>query len=301
MKFSIVTPVYNSEKYIHETIESILSQDGNFEIEYIIQDGVSTDGTLDIIRSYAERISTGQYPIHCKNITFRFFSEKDNSMYDAIEKGFARTSGEIMAYLNADDKYLPGALASVASIFSAYPDIEWVKGISKLCDEHGILLSEGSCYLYRQPWIKKGVYGRSAPFIQQESVFWKKSLWEKACPKISSFRLAGDFALWITFAKHTHLWSFNRHVSIFRRRTGQLSSSTNAYRREQKIIAPHAFFLRKRVLIFFSLVRFLKIQQMHVLARGLYFIFFPFHKKECYIDFDFDGNPIIKRTKFYLV
>lgn len=301
MKFSIITPVYNGEKYIAETIESVLSQEGDFEIEYIIADGASTDRTIEIISSYADRVSAWQYPIRCKKVTLQWFSEKDAGMYDAIEKGFARATGDVYAYINADDKYLTGAFATVASIFTSYPNIEWLKGINTTSDEKGNTISQGLCLLYRRAWLAKGIYGRNAYFVHQDSVFWRQSLWEKARPIISLFRLAGDYALWIAFARHTPLWSFNKRVSMFRKRTEQLSTNMKAYRLEQKHIATHTFFLEKRVQLFFSMRRFLGIDPKSIAIRALFFILFPFHKQEWYIDFNIQNNPIKKRAISYLV
>ena len=302
MKFSIVTPVYNGANYIVETIESVLSQEGDFEIEYIVADGNSTDGTIEIVQSYADRVSAGQYPLHCKKAVLRYFSQKDRGMYDALEKGFTLTSGDVMAYINADDRYLPGAFAAVASILAHYPDIEWAKGINTACDESGAPTArESSCLLYRQDWLQKGIYGRSAYFVQQDSVFWRRTLWEKAHPALASYRLAGDYALWIAFAAHAPLWSFNKRVSVFRERAGQLSAVMDPYRREQELIAPHHFFLEKRVLVFFSLVRALALNPRHVVARALFSVLFPFAESWWYIDFDPTGEPEKKRSTSYVV
>lgn len=302
MRFSIVTPVYNGGKYIAETIESVLSQNGDFEIEYIIADGASTDGTIEIIKSYADRVNARKYPIHCKKATVEWFSQKDCGMYDAIEKGFARSTGDVMAYINADDTYLPNAFATVAAIFTHYPDIEWLKGINTTSDETGATIAQGSCFLYRQNWLEKGIYGRSAYFVQQDSVFWKRSLWEKARPRISSFRLAGDYALWTMFARNKPLWSFNKRVSIFRERPGQLSViMEHPYRQEQKAIAPRNFFLEKRIITFFLLIRFLKLHPKLVTTRILFFALFPFHKQQWYIDFDPSGIPVKKKALSYII
>ncbi|MDE2173478.1 MAG: glycosyltransferase [Patescibacteria group bacterium] len=301
MKFSIVTPVHNGANYIAETIESVLSQKGDFGIDYIVADGASTDRTMEIVQSYANRVSAGQYPLRCKSATLRHFSRKDRGMYDALEKGFALTSGDVMAYLNADDRYLPGAFATVASILARYPDIAWVKGINTACDEDGTLTAQGSCLLYRQDWLQKGMYGRSAYFVQQDSVFWRRTLWEKARPAINSFRLAGDYVLWIAFAAHAPLWSFNRRVSVFRERPGQLSATMDPYRQEQESIAPHHFFLEKRVLVFFSLVRALGLNPRHTAAHALFSVLFPFAEPWWYIDFDSAGRPEKKRSASYVV
>lgn len=301
MKFSIITPVYNGEQYIAETIESVLSQEGDFEIEYIVQDGGSTDRTGDIVQSYTDRTNSGHYPIHCNKVSMQYFSEKDRGMYDAIEKGSTYITGDVMAYINSDDKYLPGAFATIASVFSAYPEIEWAKGINTTSDEHGKRVSEGTCFLYRQDWIKKGIHGRNAYFVQQDSVFWKRLLWEKAAPKIASFRFAGDYALWVAFAKKVPLWSFNRQVSVFRERAGQLSGIMDPYRKEQELIAPHHFFLEKRVSLFFLLGRFFKLVPHGVVSRTLFFFLFPLHEKQWYINFDTNGNPAKKKALTYFV
>lgn len=302
MKFSIVTPVYNGEKYIAETIESVLSQKGDFEIEYVIADGASTDGTVEIIKSYTDCVNTGQYPIRCKKVTLQYFSEKDRGMYDAIEKGFAHTMGDVMAYINADDIYLPGAFATAAAILIQYHDIEWLKGINTTSDERGVIIAQGSCFIYRQSWLQKGIYGRNAYFVQQDSVFWKRSLWRKVSPQISLFRLAGDYALWTVFAKQTPLWSFNKRVSVFRERAGQLSGiMEQSYRQEQEAIAPRNFFLEKRAMSFFLMVRFLKLHPEYITTRVLFFALFPFHKQQWYIDFDTSGAPTKKKALSYIV
>ena len=301
MKFSIITPVYNGEKYIAETIKSVLSQKGNFEIEYIIRDGGSTDGTTVIIKKYEEKLKNNTWPIQCAGITFQWASEKDGGMYDAINKGFTNATGHIFAWINADDKYLPGTFATVSNIFLYYPNIQWIKGINTTCDENGKTISLGTGTLYSREWLAAGIYGRNAYFVQQDSVFWKKSLWQKAHPQISQFRLAGDYALWTTFAKYEPLWSFNSRVSVFRKRLGQLSGNMQKYNHEQALIAPHHYFLEKRVSLLFYLINFLKVSGNSMLAKVLYRLFFPFHRLECYIDFDSDNKPVIRRSKSYLI
>lgn len=300
-RFSVVTPVYNGEQYITETIESIISQEGDFEIEHIIQDGGSTDHTEEIVRSYIERIYRGVYPIRCKKITIKYISEKDNGMYDAVERGFTQSTGDIMAYLNADDTYLPGAFATMANTLRTYPEIKWVKGINTTANEQSVIINQGKCLLYLQSWLRKGIYGRNAYFVQQDSVFWKRSLWKKVQPKLASYRLAGDYALWIAFAQHAPLWSLNKQVSIFRRRAGQLSGTMGSYRKEQELIAPHHFFLERRVMVFFALERIFRLNPRGITIKMLFFILFPFNSQRWYIDFDVNGNPIKKKAASYLV
>lgn len=248
MKFSIITPVYNGEEYLSETIESVLSQEGDFEIEYIIQDGGSTDKTVEILKSYEERLRTKTYPTKCSSVTLQWRSEKDNGMYDAINKGFSKATGEIFAYINADDIYLPGAFAAIQKTIFTFPDIEWIKGITSFIKESGKIYQHGRCFIYNKKWIERGIYGRDAFFIQQDSVFWTKKLWLKTNGINPQYKLAGDYYLWIQFAKHAHLWSLNKEVSCFRKRAGQLSSDMARYRKEQGDIihdsGPLLFFIK---------------------------------------------------------
>src|SRR5881394_195745 len=106
-KISIVTPSFNQGQFLEETILSVLDQ--NYpDLEYVVIDGGSTDGSADIIRRYASRLSS-------------WCSERDEGQSHAIAKGFARCSGEILGWLNSDDVLLPGALAEVAAYFEAHP------------------------------------------------------------------------------------------------------------------------------------------------------------------------------------
>lgn len=224
MKFSIITPVYNGEKYIGETIESIFSQEGNFEIEYIIIDGDSTDKTIEIIKKYAEK--------H----TIKWISEKDNGMYDAINKGFSMATGDIYAWINSDDVYLPNSFQTIIKTLEKYPKINWLKGVTLISDKDLNTIKTLPCYIFNQKWIQRGVYGRNTYFIHQDSVFWKKELWNKVSGINEKYKLAGDYDLWIKFAKFSTLWSINQSISRFRERSGQLSEDMEDYRNEQKEI-----------------------------------------------------------------
>jgi glycosyltransferase involved in cell wall biosynthesis len=203
MKLSIVTPTYNSEKYLKDTIESVLSQAGDFDIEYIFADGGSSDGTLKIIEYYKDQIDTGRYKIYCNSIEIKYFSEKDFGMYDAINKGFNLATGEIYAWINSDDVYLQGAFQIICTTFGKFPEIKWLKGITSFIKDDDLsIFKKGVPYIYSQDWITRGIYGRDTYFIQQDSVFWRKELWTMSGGANSKLKLAGDYDLWIRFAKH---------------------------------------------------------------------------------------------------
>src|SRR5438552_17185717 len=117
MRISIVTPSYNQGDFLGETIESVLGQAGDFEIEYFVMDGGSTDGSVDVIRRYAERVAAGQWAARCRGIVMHWTSERDGGQTAAINAGLRRATGDVLAYINSDDAYFPGAFQRVARVF----------------------------------------------------------------------------------------------------------------------------------------------------------------------------------------
>jgi len=247
MKFSIVTPTYNGEKYLAETIESIINQKGKFEIELIFVDNLSTDDTINIINNYNQKLIEKSHPIHCKSITFKIISEKDKGMYDALNKGFSLATGDIYAWSNSDDIYLPGAFEVVSDVFENFKKILWLKGITSYIDESSKLTRFGKCYLYYQKWIRMGVYGRKLYFLQQSSTFWRPELWRKVNGLDGKLKLAGDFGLWLKFAQYTPLYSLNFKTDCFRFRSGQLSEDKSNYYKECDLILPLSSHIEKKI------------------------------------------------------
>lgn len=233
IKFSIVTPTFNAERFLEQTISSVINQNGDFDIEYILVDNFSTDSTLEIINCFQASLEELNCNRAAGTVSITVVSEQDNGMYDAINKGFALASGDIYAWINADDIYLTDAFAKVAQVFSSFPHVQWLKGITSYIDEHGEERRFGKCYLYAQELIRRGFYGREGYFIQQDSVFWRANLWSRSGGLDASLRLAGDFALWLKFAHLEPLYSTNIPVSCFRKVKGQLSEDLVAYKNEQ--------------------------------------------------------------------
>lgn len=300
MKLSIITPVYNGEKYIRETIESVISQEGNFEIEYIIVDGLSTDSTVRIAQEYIDKLARKEITPKCTKITLSCFSEKDAGMYDAINKGFSRTSGEILAWINADDYYLPGALALIAKGFSSFSEIEWLKG--RTCavsnDPSDKKVGCAPCYIFEQSWIQRGIYGRNAHFIHQDSVFWRRSLWNKVAPIDTNLKLAGDYWLWTRFAEHASLYSLNATVSVFRKVPSSLSHTQDAaYRTEQRsVVSARGDALEKRIKLFFWMKSKLRIDWPFITLYPLLFK----RTQKAYIDVTASGEIIMKKARSYI-
>jgi glycosyltransferase involved in cell wall biosynthesis len=221
---SIVTPSLNQGEFLEECIKSVKNQTYK-NIEHIIIDGGSNDNTIDILKEYESAY----------NMTW--ISEPDTGMYDAINKGFKLSTGEIMAWINADDMYLPWSIEIVVNVISRL-NIDWCTGVpghwSKQGLHHGLPLF---IPLYSRFLINKGCYqGKGLGWIQQESTFWTRRLWNKAGGKVNStIKLAGDFYLWKSFAEHSHLYTVNAVLAGFRVHKEQKTcSSIDKYYNELK-------------------------------------------------------------------
>jgi FkbM family methyltransferase len=177
---SIVTPTLNQARFIERTIRSVLSQ-GYPALEYVVQDGASDDGTSAVLDAYRDRLSA------C-------VSEPDSGQADALNRGFARTSGEIMAWINSDDGLLPGALAAVARHFARNPETDLVYGHRLLIDTDDRLV--GSWIMPRhEDWTLD-----CADLIPQETVFWRRRIWEATGARLDvRYRYALDWELLLRF------------------------------------------------------------------------------------------------------
>ena len=217
---SIVTPSFNSENFIRETIESVKSQTYD-QIEHIVIDGGSTDQTIGILEEYE------------KEYNLFWISEDDNGMYDAIEKGFDQASGEIFSWLNSDDKYLPWAV-EIAVKYLTKEDVEWITGHPARWNENGTLYYTNPLRpYYRRKWLEKGWYhGDALGWVQQESMFWTADLWQKKGGFPPGIQMAGDFYLWKKFAEEEDIVQVGTVIGGFRSHDDQLTSEMEKYRRE---------------------------------------------------------------------
>jgi hypothetical protein len=208
-RISIVTPCYNSATYLEAAITSVLTQ-GYPMLEYVVIDGASTDSSIDIIERYSDRLAY-------------WVSEPDEGQYHALNKGFAKTTGEVMGYLNADDLLLPGALLVVAEIFRTFPDLEWLSGA------HTAILEPGSPLRVIPParWSRGHLLSEKMDrFMPQESTYWRRSLWDRAGGRLDQrYRLAGDFELWSRFSRHAVPAVVDAPIGCFRFVPGQRSVS----------------------------------------------------------------------------
>jgi len=249
--FSVVTPCFNSELYIAETIESVLSQSGPFRIQYIIVDGGSTDSTLQIIEGYQHRIKSGRYSGVNLGISLEVVSEPDQGMYDALTKGFSRVMGDVCSYINSDDFYLINAFRSIHSVFLHYEKMNWLTGIPNVYNSIGSNIKRATPFEYRRDFIRKGVYGRELGFVQQESIFWRSSLLKQIdTTRLGKFKFAGDFYLWHEFSKKNKLWIVDSIVSGFRTHPGNKSADLFSYKKEFDSIVSEAMSLKDKFDLF---------------------------------------------------
>jgi glycosyltransferase involved in cell wall biosynthesis len=209
-KISIITPCYNSGKYLEDTIVSVLQQ-GYPNLEYIIIDGGSTDNSIDIINKYQNQLTY-------------WVSEKDNGIYDAVQKGFLNSTGEIMAWINADDLYHKQSFFIIAEIFSSFPCINWLVGASTQWDEYGRCINISQSRKFTRYDFLIGDF----KWVQQESCFWRRSLWEKAGSHVDAALLyAGDLDLWMRFSRSEQLYVTNALIGGFRLRSSNQLSLDN--------------------------------------------------------------------------
>jgi glycosyltransferase involved in cell wall biosynthesis len=198
-KIALVTPVFNSARYLEATVRSVLGQQYP-NLEYVIIDGGSTDGSVDIIRKYESQLHF-------------WTSEADRGMYDAINKGFAHSTGELMGWISATDLLHAGSLFVVGGVFRSFPEVEWITGRPTGFNDDGMAVE----VLKLRQWSRLPFLAGANRYIQQESTFWRRSLWERAGGRVDdSRRSASDFELWVRFFRYAKLYSVDALIGGFR-------------------------------------------------------------------------------------
>jgi glycosyltransferase involved in cell wall biosynthesis len=184
MRVTVVTPSYNQARFLPATLASVRDQDHD-DIEHIVIDGGSTDGSAEIIRDHAAHLA-------------HWVSERDDGQTDALCRGFEMATGDIHCWLNSDDLFEPWTLREVVSYFTAHPDVDFVFGNSTWIDEDGAVLKPK-----REHRFSRFVWLNDHNFIPQPSTFWRSSLYQRVGGLDRSFDLAMDADLWIRFADVT--------------------------------------------------------------------------------------------------
>jgi glycosyltransferase involved in cell wall biosynthesis len=196
-KLSIITPSYNQAKYLEATILSVIEQK-DVDFEYIIIDGGSTDGSVDIIRKYEKYLAY-------------WVSEPDAGQTDAINKGFARAQGKIMAWINSDDTYEPGAFKEAVDYMDSHPELGLVYGNTHFINSEGRKIgnfpaARTNIHLLRQGYVH----------IPQQAAFFRADLWQQVGPLDPSFYFAMDYDLWVRLAGISSIAYVSRLWANFR-------------------------------------------------------------------------------------
>ena len=211
-RITIVTPSYQQASYLEQTIDSILSQRYP-NLEYIIIDGGSADGSVEIIKRYEKHLAY-------------WISEKDRGQTHAINKGLERSTGSILAYLNSDDYYLPGALQSVADAFLLDPDFDLVHGRCRVVDESGNKVGEqfGSIDRFEQIVDLWSVWWGRRQFVQPE-VFWSRRIMDRIGHFREELYFVMDFDYWARILQAKgRVGRIDAEIACFRRTTVQKSN-----------------------------------------------------------------------------
>ncbi len=179
---SIVTPSFNQARYLEATIHSVFDQDYP-ALEYIIMDGGSHDGSLEIIQRYASRLAW-------------WVSEPDKGQTDALNKGFSLAKGQILAWINSDDTYEPGALAAAARYFTDHPKTGLIYANTNFIDETGRKIGRFPAAQTDYQRLRQGYV-----HIPQQAAFFRADLWRQVGPLDPDFYFAMDYDLWVRLAK----------------------------------------------------------------------------------------------------
>jgi len=192
---SIITPSYNQDSFLPQTIESIIGQEGDFYLDYIIIDGASRDSSVTIIKHYAKLLEEKIWDIKCNGINYRWLSEKDRGQAHALMKGFSLAEGEIFAWLNSDDLYLPGTLQTTAVFFQENLSNSFLYGDAHYCDTEGKIVGR---YPAEEFDLEKLAYFN---FICQPSTFFRRKAFEDVGGLDESLHFTLDYDLFIKIGK----------------------------------------------------------------------------------------------------
>lgn len=211
-KISIITPSFNQGTFIEATIQSVLSQDYP-NLEYIVLDGGSTDGTQEILRKYQNQLT--------------WISEPDQGQADAINKGLSKASGEVLAYLNSDDLYLPGALRKVGAYFAEHPQADWLTGFCLNIDAGGRPI-RGLIRAYKNAWLRTRSYRALLVlnYIAQPATFWRRRLADQVGPLDERLHYTMDYQYWLRLGRAARLHVLKEDLAAFRLHPASKSGGT---------------------------------------------------------------------------
>lgn len=255
MRISVVTPSFNQARFIERTIRSVLDQ-SHPDVELLVVDGGSTDGTLDILRKYADRIA--------------WVSEKDRGQAHAINKGLRKASGAIVAWLNSDDTYEPGALARVAGYFTDHPECGWAYGKCRIIDEED---REIRSFITRYKNLLLANYSfpklLAENFISQPAVFWRRKLLDEIGYLSEQEHFCMDYEYWLRVGSRHPAGVIREYLANFRYHGGSKSGSVNRRQFEDELRIARAHGGGHRFALFLHAANYYKIVSAYRLLKVL--------------------------------
>lgn len=232
---SIITPSFNQGRFIEETIKSVISQEGDFYLEYLIMDGGSTDETVEIIKKYDRLIKEGNWPFKCLGIEYRWVSEKDKGQADAVNKGFKAAKGTILGWLNSDDTYLPGAVSKALRYFEENEGVMMVYGEGYHINETGGIIER----YYTEPFDREKFACKC--FICQPTVFLRRKVLEEVGMLDADLHLCMDYDYWIRISEKLKIGFLPEYLANSRLypETKTMSKRVEIYREIIKTVKKH--------------------------------------------------------------
>ncbi len=243
-KFSIITPSFNQVKFIEKTIKSGIEQ-GYPNLEYIVMDGGSTDGTAEILKKYGSKVI--------------WRSEKDKGQANAVNKGLKLATGEILAYLNSDDVYEKDAFFKVAEFFDKNPKVKWVYGNCRIIDEEDREIRKWIT-AYKKFFLKRHSYSLLLvlDYISQPAVFWRKEITDEFGLFDESQYYELDYEYWLRIGKKYKPGFIDAYLASFRIHTQAKTGSNflGHYWQELKVACKYT---QNPFLLFLHFLNFLSI------------------------------------------
>lgn len=221
MRLTIVTPTLDRRDYLARTGETVLSQAGPFELEWVVVDGGSTDGSVDWLAAQA-----------AADPRVKFTSAADRGQSHAINMGMASATGDVVAWLNADDLYAPGALAAVAEAFASNPAVQWLVGRYEVIDAQDVPIRQ-SIVRYKWRRLSGGLSRRQLlreNVVPQPAVFWRREFSRRVGPIDESLHWTMDYDLWLRMAAQSTPLIVDRLLARFRHHE---ASKSGAFDRRQ--------------------------------------------------------------------
>jgi glycosyltransferase involved in cell wall biosynthesis len=218
VRIGVVTPTLNAARYLERTLESIWGRpSSSYEIDHVIVDGGSTDGTLEIASRYPSRAVV---------------AEDDKGMYDAVNRGFAMVSGDIVGYINADDEIAPGGLDLITRAFASRPDAQWLCGRVEYIDEAGRVLGR----LMPVRMSLRSYLGIGWSCIPQQTVWARRAFYDMVGPFDTAYRNCGDYDWYARALRRQHPLMLPEVLGRFRLHAGSISHDLEAMDRESRTV-----------------------------------------------------------------